>query len=436
MDVLLLSRVQFGVSLGLHYLFPVTTLGLALLILVCETLSLFGKAGPYRQVSIFLVKVLGLVFTAGVATGLVLPFQLGANWSRFSLFAGPVFGPMLSVEATAAFALESAFMAVLLFGRKKISPLGLWLSAACVFAGSHFSAFLIVAANSWMQTPAGYVLENGNVVLTSLFAAVWNPSTLIRFMHVVTAAWLTGAVGACSLAAYYAARKKNMEFAAAVFKVAMPLMLVTALAQPHLGHRHIKNMMSHNPEKEAAYEGVFETTNGASLYVFGLPDQERRTICLGVRVPHGLSFLQSGRPHSRVQGLNEFPEDAWPPVAAMFISFRLMVLAGIVLIGAGAVGTYLLWRKRLMSARRYLLLLPWLLPIPYLANELGWIGTEVGRQPWVIYKLVRTAAGSSAGLPAWQVGVSLAGITLIYLALCLLTLVFIRRMIRQGPSPD
>lgn len=434
MDTLMLSRVQFGVSIGVHYLFPVTTLGLSLLILILETLSLRRKAESFRQVSGFLVKLLGLVFTVGVATGLVLPLQVGANWSRFSSFAGPVFGTMLSLEATLAFALESAFLVVLLLGRNRVSPLVLWFSAVCVFIGSHLSAFLIVSANSWMQTPAGFAIENGGIVLTSLMEAVFNPSTPIRFMHVIVAAWLTGSFLACGLAAYYAARKRHAEFTTALFRVAMPVMLLTSLVLSFLGHLHCMNVLEHNPEKSAAFEGVFHSTTGATIYVFGIPDEERRTIHMPVGIPHGLSYLQSGELNSRVRGLDEFPEDTWPPVNVTFTTYHLMVLLGMAMTGVAVLGSYLLWRERLMDTRWYLLALPWLVPLPYLANEFGWIGAEAGRQPWVVYKVLRTAQASSEALPAWQVGVSLAGITAIYLTLLVFTMVFLFRMVRRGPD--
>ena len=434
MSVEMLSRVQFGVTIGFHYLFPITTLGLTLFILIFETLACFRKNESCRRASAFLTQLLGLVFVGGVATGIMLPVEIGANWARFSRCAGSVFGPMLSLEAMLAFALESAFLAVLLFGGNKVSPRVRWFSALCVFLGSHFSAFLIVAANSWMQTPAGYLVENGQVVLTSLRAAVLNPSTHLRLLHVLTAAWLTGAFITCGIAAYYTARQLQAELARTLFAIALPVAFLAALAQPMIGHFHIMNVAANVPEKVAAFEGVFQTTHGAPLYIFGVPDQANRMVHVPVCIPGALSFLESGSFHSEVKGLNEFPEDRWPPVNVVFTCFHLMVMLGVVMVAITGVGAFLLWRGWLAEARWYLLLLPWLAVLPYLANEIGWGAAEMGRQPWVIHNVLRTSAATSANLPAWQVAISLTGIATFYILIVALTLFFAGRMIRRGPD--
>lgn len=432
----MLSRIQFGVSVGLHYLFPITTLGLTLFILIFETLYLARRREEHRSVSVFLTKLLGLVFTIGVATGLMLPFAFGANWARFSIFAGSVFGPMISIEASTAFALEASFMAILIFGRNKVSPLICWLSALCVFLGAHLSAFLIVAANSWLQTPAGFVVENGRAVTTDFWAVILNHSTLIRFVHVIAAAWLSGAFVVAGIAAYYAARSRHEAFARTALRLAVPIALITAILQPILGHIHILNVLEHNPVKDAAYEGIFHSTNGAPLYAFGIPDEKNRVIHFGIGLPYALSFLESGDPHSRVVGLDEYPQESWPPVNVIFTTFHLMVMLGVLMIIVSGVGAYLLWREQLFRARWYLLLLPWLVPLPYLANELGWIGAEIGRQPWLIYKVLRTADASSNLLPAWQIATSLVGIGAIYLLLLALALFFLGRQIGEGPVSE
>jgi cytochrome bd ubiquinol oxidase subunit I len=434
MDALMLSRIQFGISIGFHYLFPVATLGLTLYILIFETLYLNTKSIVYRNVSNFFIKILALIFTMGVATGLMMPFAFGANWARFSIFAGPVFGAALSIEATTAFALESAFLAILLFGRNRVSPFMFWLAAALVFLGSHLSGFWIVAANSWLQTPAGYTLENGRLALTSIWEMLWNHSTLIRFLHVITGAWLTGSFIAAGIAAYYAARDRFPDFSKTVLRIALPLALATAALQPLLGHFHILNVLAHNPEKDAAYEGMFCSTNGATLYAFGIPDEKNKVIRFGIGLPYGLSLLESGNPFSRVKGLEEYPRENWPPVNIIFTTFHLMVALGMLMIGAAGLGVFLLWKKKLFTSRWFLQIFPFLIPVPFLANELGWAGTEIGRQPWLIYKVMRTAEATSARLPAWQIGLTLAGICLLYAVLLVLTLIFLRRMIRKGPA--
>ncbi|MEI6167395.1 MAG: cytochrome ubiquinol oxidase subunit I [bacterium] len=434
MTELMISRMQFGVSIGIHYLFPITTLGLTLFIVIFETLYLAKRQDQYRAISVFLVKLLSLVFVAGVATGLMMPFSIGANWARFSTYAGAVLGAIISVEAITAFALESAFISILLFGRERVSPFVYWVSAVLVFIGAHLSGFWIVAANSWLQTPAGYVLEDGRVVLTSLSQALFNPSTLIRFAHVVTAAWLVGAFVTAGIAAYYLARSRHQAFARKLLSIALPLALVLAVSQPILGHFHIMEVLENNPEKDAAYEGIFKSVNGAPLLLFGIPDEANQVIHFPVGAPYVLSLLESGDPMGRVRGLEEFPRETWPPVNVIFTTFHLMIVLGVVMIAVAALGVFLMWRNKLDAARWYLLLLPWLMPLPYLANELGWIGTEIGRQPWLIYGVMRTSDASTITLPLWQLSLSFTGILLVYTAITVVTFVSVRKLVRKGPQ--
>lgn len=434
MTELMLLRMQFGVSIGIHYLFPITTFGLTLFILIFETLYLVKRQEPYRALSVFLVKMLGMIFVAGVATGLMMPFSLGANWARFSEFAGALLGAVLAVEAVTAFALESAFIAILLFGRDRVSPFVYWLSAVLVFIGAHLSGFWIIAANSWMQTPAGYAIEDGRVVLTSMSQALFNHSTLIRFAHAVTAAWLVGAFLVAGVAAYYLARARHEVMARKLLTFALPIALVMAVAQPVIGHFHILQVGEHNPEKAAAYEGVFKTVKGAPLLAFGIPDEKNRVIHFAVGMPYMLSFLETGDLMGEVKGLEEYPRENWPPVNVVFTTFHLMVMLGMMMIGVAALGIFLLWRKKLYQARWFLLVLPWLIPIPYLANELGWIGAEIGRQPWIIYGVMKTAEGATITLPMWQLTISFIGITLVYLAITVLTFLAVRNYVIKGPQ--
>ncbi len=434
MTEILLSRIQFGVSIGLHYLFPITTLGLTLFIVIFETLYIRKRQDQYRAISTFLVKMLSLIFVAGVATGLMMPFSFGANWARFSTYAGAVLGAMISVEAITAFALESAFISILLFGRARVSPFVYWIAAVLVFVGAHLSGFWIVAANSWMQTPAGFAVEDGRVVLTNLGQAILNHSTLIRFAHVVTAAWVAGAFLVAGVAAYYLARARYEEFSKKILWVALPIALATAVAQPIIGHFHIMEVLHNNPEKDAAYEGIFKSVNGAPLLLFGIPDEKKQVIHFPIGTPYLLSLLESGDPMGHVRGLEEFPRENWPPVNVIFTTFHLMIILGVAMIGVAALGVFLMWRKKLYAARWYLLCLPFLIPIPYLANELGWIGTEMGRQPWIIYGVMRTAEASTSTLPLWQLVVSFVGIVLVYTAITGLTIVSVTRLIQKGPA--
>jgi len=433
MTELLISRIQFGVSIGIHYLFPITTLGLTLFIVIYETLYLTKKQAIHRAISSFLVKILGLIFVAGVATGLLMPFSIAANWSRFSTYAGAVFGSLLAVEAITAFALESAFIAILLFGRDRVSPFVYWLSAVLVFFGSHLSAFWIVAANSWLQTPAGFDIVDGRVILTDLSAALINHSTLIRFTHVITATWLAGAFLITGIAAYYITRARHIDFAKSLLSLALPIALAAALAQPAIGHFHIMQVLEHNPEKDAAYEGVFKSVNGAPLLAFGIPDEKNQTIHFAIGAPYLLSLLETGDPMGHVKGLEEFPRDRWPPVNVIFTTFHIMIMLGVAMIASAALGVFLMWRRKLYAARWYLLLLPWLIPLPYLANEIGWIGAEIGRQPWMIYGVMKTSEASTITLPLWQLCFSFICILMVFSAITVLTFISVKRLIQKGP---
>ena len=431
MDALTLARIQFGISIGFHYLFPLTTLGMSLFIVIFEGIAFVKKADRFRVISSFLIRIFALIFTMGVATGIMMPFAVGGNWSRFAEFSGSIFGTAIAIEAIVAFAFESAFIAIVVFGRKKVSPFLYFACVVAVFAGAHFSALLIVAVNSWMQTPAGFSLVNDKIVLVNFMAAIFNPSTVIRYVHVVTGAWLTGAFVIAGIGGYFYSRGRHPGEARLLLSIALPLALALAVLQPMLGHEHIMNVLRNNPEKDAAYEGIFKTTRGAPLYMFGIPDAQNNTVRFAFGAPRALSFLESGDFHSTVRGLEEFPRENWPPVNAIFTTFHLMVLLGVIMIIASAAGVFLLYRK-IAGAFVWERFLIFLVPVPYLANELGWIGTEVGRQPWVIYKVLHTAKASSMLIPSWQIATTLCGICLLYACLLTLTVVFVRRTIKDG----
>ena len=434
MTNILLSRMQFGWALGFHYLFPVTTLGLTLYILIFESLYLKQQEAIYRKISAFLIKLLALVFGMGVATGLILPFTFGANWAAFARYAGEIFGIVLAVEGITAFMLESVFLGILLYGRKRVSARVYWLSALLVFFGSHLSGFWIVAANSWMQTPAGYALEGGKLVLKSFWQATLNPSTLIRFGHVISAAWLTGSVVVCGIAAWYLLHNRHIEISRKIIKTALLPLIITALLQAGLGHIHIMNVKDWQPAKNAAYEGMFVTMNGAPLYAFGIPDAQNKTIHLAIGAPYMLSFLETWDFNGKVEGLDQFPEAEWPPVNVIFTTFHLMVGVGGILIVTGLLGGFLYWKNQLFYAQWFLRLLTLIVPLPYLANEVGWIGAEMGRQPWTIYGLLRTDAAATLTLTAGSLTLTLTLLVAVYLLLLLAFLSFLFAIIKNGPE--
>jgi cytochrome d ubiquinol oxidase subunit I len=429
----MLSRIQFGISIGFHYLFPITTLGLTFFIIIFESLYLFKKNSQYEIIASFLIKLLAVTFALGVATGIMMVFGVGANWSGFSAFAGGVFGIHLAVESITAFALESVFLAILVFGRSRVSPKLFWFSALMVFFGSHLSAFWIVSANSWMQTPSGFVIENGRAVLTSFWSAIFNPSMLIRFIHVVSSTWLAGSVIVSGIAGFYLIKDRYTEIAKTIIRTAIIPFIFCSLLQAGIGHIHILQVKEYQPAKNSAYEGVFSETKGAPLLVFGIPDAKNRTIHFGFGIPYMLSFLETGRFDSVVEGLDRFPESDWPPVNVIFTTFHLMVMIGGCLIAVGLMGGFLIYRKKLYDTKWYLRILVAIVPLPYIASELGWVGAEMGRQPWIINGILRTVGSSSVSIPYSSMVVSLVSISLVYAALFALYLIVIFAAVKKGP---
>ena len=431
-DALLLARIQFGLSLGVHFIFPALTLGLTLYVLMFETAFAVTGNAIYRNITEFLVKLLSLVFTLGVATGVLLPFSFGANWAKFSLFSGQLFGTQLAIEAFTAFAVESIGIAILVFGRERVRKSVYLTAAAAVFAASHLSAFWIISANSWLQTPAGYAIQNGTVVLIDFWKAIFNPSTVVRFAHTTLAAWLTGTVAVAGIAAWRYRKGIAPDAAARILSLAVPLFALTAVSQLVVGHSQAVNVVRYQPVKDAAYEGMFSPQNGAPLYLFGIPDADHTTIHAAIAIPKLLSFLESFSFNSRVNGLDEFDRDMRPPVNVIFTTFHGMIGIGFILIGSGLIGFFLQLRRRLFAADWFLRFLPFLIPLPLVANELGWIGAEVGRQPWVIYGLLRTHNAISPAVSGERVLIALIMLSVVYAALLFAFIYFGARLVNSG----
>jgi cytochrome d ubiquinol oxidase subunit I len=434
MDAVFLARLQFGLTAGFHFLFPPTTLGLSLIVLILESLYLRTKNEAYKELSAYLVKVLGVVFVMGVATGITLEFAFGNNWAAYSRTVGDVFGAPLAAEAVFSFFLESVFLGILVFGRRRVKPKTYRLAALLVFVGAHLSGLWIIIANSWMQTPAGFRMEGGRAILDDFFRAAFNPSTVVRFVHTIIGGWLTGALVAMAIAAWLMLKGRAADKAARLMKPALVLFAVSAFLQLGTGHAHSVQVTRTQPEKMAAFEALWRTEDGAPFTVFGIPDAKNERTLLAVRVPKMLSLLVHFDPNGRVLGLDEFPEDERPPVLLPFASYHLMILFGVVFIVLGAWGAWLLARKRLGASRGFLRLLIFAVPLPYLANELGWIAAEVGRQPWAVYKVLRTSDAVSAVVPAGNILFSLILFTAIYALIGAAGLTVILRTIRQGPG--
>ncbi len=434
MSALLLARLQFAFTICFHFLFPAMTLGTALIILISETLYLIKKDETYKKITDFLVKLLALIFVVGAATGIVMEFSFGTNWSGYSRAVGDIFGPILAAEGVLAFFLESVFLGVLLFGRSKVSPGVYWLSALMVFIGGHLSAFWIVVANSWMQTPAGYTInEAGKIVLGDFNAAVFNPSTIIRFHHTIIASWITSAVMVAGIAGYYVRKSLHGQTARTMLKIGIILFALTPLLQLATGHVHAIEVINMQPEKAAAMEGHFDTTRGAPIYALGYVDEQNQKT-YGIYIPKGLSFLYNFDWNSEIKGLNDYPKEDWPPVNFVFQVYHIMVGAGVAMIALGLLGVYLLWQGRLYDNKWYLFILPFLIPLPHIAHETGWIAAEVGRQPWIIYKLMKTSDAASVVVSAGEITFSLIMFFLIYLLLAVMFIKLSINIVQKGPA--
>jgi len=434
MDALLLARIQFAFTIGFHFLFPMMTLGTALVILISESLYLIKKDDVYRKITDFFARLLGLVFVVGAATGIVMEFSFGTNWSQYSRMVGDIFGPILAAEGVIAFFLESVFIGVLIFGRKKVSPKVYWVAALMVFIGGHLSAFWIIVANSWMQTPAGYeVSAAGKVILTSFHDAVFNPSTMVRFIHTVLASWITCAVMVSGIAGYYVRKGLHGQTARTMLKIGIILFAITPLVQLGAAHAHAIQVIDTQPVKAAAMEGHFHTTRGADIYVLGYVDEDQEKT-YGIYLPGGLSFLYNFDFNSEIKGLKEVSRENWPPVNLVFQSYHIMVALGMIFIALGLLGAWLLFTGRLYAATWYLWLLPVLIPFPHVAHETGWVTAEVGRQPWIIQGLMKTAAASSVVVSAGEIVFSLVMFSLIYLLLFIMFILIFVKIVRQGPA--
>jgi cytochrome d ubiquinol oxidase subunit I len=432
MSSVFLARLQFGLTAGFHFLFPPTTLGLTLVILILESLYLRKKVEIYKDVSSFLVRILGVVFVMGVATGIALEFAFGNNWSAYSRAVGDIFGAPLAAEGVFSFFLESVFIGILVFGRRRVTPKVYWLSAFLVFFASHLSGLWIIIANSWMQTPAGFRMEAGRAVLTDFFQAAFNPSTVVRFVHTILGGWITGSLLAAAIAAWYLLKGKVREKADVLLKASLAVFIVAAVLQLGSGHVHSVQVTRTQPEKMAAFEALWETRTNAPFTVFGIPDEKAEKTRLAVRVPGLLSFLAGFDTHTKVLGLHDFPTEERPPVLLPFAGYHLMILFGFLFILMAGLGIILSARKRLADSRWYLKLLIFAIPLPFLANEFGWIAAEVGRQPWAVFRVLRTVDAVSKVVPAGDIVFSLVLFTAIYALIAAAGVSIILKLVRHG----
>lgn len=443
MDAVSLAKIQFFLTIGFHFIFVPITIGLAWFNVWFMTKFIRTKDQYYKDVAWFWNKVFLISVAIGIPTGVVMEFQFGTNWAEFSRFVGEVFGPALAMEVIFAFFMESAFLGILFTGwnSQKISEKVLWIATLMVAIGATLSAFFILSAGSWMHTPAGYdeniLLNEGKIVLKDLWAALFNPSVIPRFFHTFTACMITGAFFIIGISSWYLLKNKNQRFAKESITLALIVAFVASIAQGVIGHFHSVQVALTQPAKFASQEAHFTTQSEAPLTVFAILTDAG--VIFAIAIPFLLSLMTYGNPNATVTGLDQFPVSDRPSLFMTFYSFHFMVYLGGFFILFAVAGLFLIWRKKLFEEDG--LIQKWFIrigvlstPLPIIANELGWITTEVGRQPWIVQDILRTNDAVSIVVPTEQVLISLIIFAMIFMLLFSVWLFLMIRLIRQGPK--
>lgn len=437
MDVLTLSRFQFALSSCFHYIYPPMSIGLGLMIVLMEGLYLKTKKPLYLNLTKFWVKIFAATFAMGVATGIVQLFGFGTNWSRYSRFVGDVFGSALGAEGIFAFMVEAGFLGIVLFGWNKVSAKMHFFSSIMVAFGAHFSAVWIVIANSWMQTPAGYKIvgegENARAVVTNLFEMMFNPSSIDRLWHVIVGCWITGVFMIISVGAYYYLKKRHLDFAQICLKIGLYGSAVCLILQLMSGHGSAEGVAKNQPAKLAAMEGIYKTEENTPISVLGWVDSKTQQVH-SLKIPGGLSFLVYGNFKTPVIGLDQFPKENWPNVPLVFQVYHIMVACWGAMFGLTALGIFYLYKKTLMNKIWLLKGLVLSVLLPQIGNFSGWMSAETGRQPWVVYGLMKTKDGVSPQIKPYMVMSSIVMFTIVYLFLLATFLYLIDRKIKDGPE--
>jgi cytochrome bd ubiquinol oxidase subunit I len=435
LTALLLSRIQFGSTIAFHIIFPSFSIGLAAWLTVLEALHLWTGRPVYRAVFEFWLKIFGIAFGLGVVSGIVMAFQFGTNWSELARMSGPIQGPLLSYETFTAFTLEASFFGVLLFGRSRVPPLFYLFSTAMVALGTTLSAFWIMANNTWMQVPVGYVIENGQFVPNDWFKINLSPVLWVRFPHMVLAAYLTGAFCAAATGAWYMLRGIFAVEARIMLRMGLYLAAVLLPVQLVFGHLNGEYVVHHQPSKMAAIEARWHDEKPASEVLLAWPDVEHHRNLFAITLPAPLgSLIDSDSLSAGEVGLESIPPQNWPPVLIPFFSFRIMVGCWVIMVLIAWIGSYLIYKERI---ERYRLLL-WAtflsFPLPLIAILSGWVTAEVGRQPWVVYGLLRTADAMTPFLTSRAAATSLAVYCVVYSLIFAFGIFYIYRLLRAGPE--
>jgi len=441
-------RFHFAFTISYHYLFPQLTMGLALLIVLLKGIGLRTGDPRYDRAALFWGRIFGLSFVMGVVTGIPMEFQFGTNWARFSEATGSVIGQTLAMEGVFAFFLESSFLGLFLFGHDKLGPRGHFASAVAVWLGSWVSGFFIVATNAFMQHPVGYELTpDGHLALSSLTALLTNPWLVWQYLHTMAGAVVTGSFAMASVGAYYiladgapaegTAASPRAEHGRLFLRVAVPVGLVASLfmAFPS-GDMQASAVARYQPPSFAAMEGLFETGEPAGLVMIGQPDMRELRLDNPIEIPAVLSFLTYRRWDARVEGLTSFPRDEWPDnVPLLYYAYHMMVGLGTIFIAVMALAGFLLWRGKLHETRPALWVVMLAAPFPFIANTVGWLTAELGRQPWTVWGILRTSDGYSHTVDSGNTLFSLIGFMGLYLALGIVFLFLAQREIAHGPAP-
>jgi cytochrome bd ubiquinol oxidase subunit I len=438
MDILMLSRIQFAFTIGFHYIFPPLSIGLGVLLVLIEAMWLITGKPIYHQMGRFWTKVFSLTFAMGVATGIVMEFEFGTNWATYSRYVGDVFGSALAAEGIFAFFLESGFLAILLFGWDRVRPSVHFFATCMVCLGAHFSAIWIVVANSWQQTPAGYHIVgeglSARAEITDFWAMVFNPSSMDRLFHTVCGAWQAGAFLMVSVSAYYLLKRRHIEFAQTSLKTGLAVGLAASLLQLVSGHDSAVGVAHNQPAKLAAFEGQYTTKSNAPLSLFGWVDEKNQEVRNGIAIPGMLSYLIYFDTSKTVAGLDQTKPGDRPPVNAVFQFYHVMVGVGMTMITLALFGAFLWARGQLFKHRWYLILLVFSVLGPQIANQAGWFAAEVGRQPWIVYGLLRTSDALSVVVNANEIVASLILFAVIYALLFAAFIYLLDDKIKHGPD--
>jgi cytochrome d ubiquinol oxidase subunit I len=435
-DATIAGRWQFAFTIMFHYLFPVLTMGLGVLIAVLKTIELRTGNAVYGAAARFWARIFAITFATGVVTGIPMEFQFGTNWSRFSRYAGPAIGQTLFMEGVFAFFAESSFLGVFLFGESRVSARTHWLAAMMVALGAVLSGFFIVATNAWMQHPVGYTIAGDHVELTSLWALLTNPYGRWQYPHVISGSLITAAMVMAGTGAFYLLLERHGEYGRIFVRVGVVAGALAAMTSLFpTGAFHGENVTRFQPAKMATMEGLFKTQEGAPLAIIGMPDRDRRELTDPILVPGLISYLAYGNFNAKVTGLNDIPPDQHPPLEIVYYAYHIMVGLGTIFMAILGLAAFFLWRGTLFERRGMLWILMLGAPFPYIANEAGWVVAEVGRQPWSVYELQRVAESSSTNVTAGMTYFTLLGFMGLYLALGLLYLLLFARIVNQGPKP-